>query len=238
MWRIGRRADVELIPYADSAAQALDLWRIAGRKALGHDGQRLWLHGEYGRELVALMLSPGLQDGAPFAYALPAGADPECYRFTLEAALMLLQLGGTATPATLRRPPRTAVMHMRTLQALDGAEGMEGLLTAFQSWAERSIGDEAWTALEVEFATNARRDPQIRHELAVRDKAIRDTIAGLLTGYAEQFGITLPMSADDAATALLSLGIGLGVQRAIDPSIPVNVLPDVIRLFAGGTARE
>ncbi|MEC3980798.1 TetR/AcrR family transcriptional regulator [Amycolatopsis sp. H20-H5] len=119
-------------------------------------------------------------------------------------------------------------------EALTGADGMEGLLNAFQAWAERSIGDEAWTALEVEFATNARRDPQIRHELAVRDKAIRDTIAGLLTGYAERFGITLPMSADDAATALLSLGIGLGVQRAIDPTIPVTVLPDVIRLFAGG----
>jgi hypothetical protein len=117
--------------------------------------------------------------------------------------------------------------------ALAGAEGVEGLLAAFQTWAERSIGDEAWTALEVEFATNARRDPHVRAELAARDKAIRDTIAGLLTGYAERFGITLPMSADDAATALLSLGIGLGVQRAIDPTIPVTVLPDVIRLFAG-----
>ncbi|HEY3709466.1 MAG TPA: TetR/AcrR family transcriptional regulator [Amycolatopsis sp.] len=118
--------------------------------------------------------------------------------------------------------------------ALAGAEGMEGLLTAFQAWAERSIGDEAWTALEVEFATNARRDPHVRAELASRDKAIRDTIAGLLAGYAERFGITLPMPAGDAATALLSLGIGLGVQRAIDPAIPVHVLPDVIRLFAGG----
>ncbi|SEP52782.1 TetR/AcrR family transcriptional regulator [Amycolatopsis saalfeldensis] len=120
--------------------------------------------------------------------------------------------------------------------ALAGAEGMEGLLTAFQAWAERSIGDEAWTALEVEFATNARRDPHVRAELASRDKAIRDTIAGLLAGYAERFGITLPMPAGDAATALLSLGIGLGVQRAIDPAIPVHVLPDVIRLFAGGGA--
>jgi AcrR family transcriptional regulator len=118
--------------------------------------------------------------------------------------------------------------------ALAGAEGMEGLLAAFQAWAERSIGDEAWTALEVEFATNARRDPHVRAELASRDKAIRDTIAGLLAGYAERFGITLPMPAGDAATALLSLGIGLGVQRAIDPAIPVHVLPDVIRLFAGG----
>jgi hypothetical protein len=118
-------------------------------------------------------------------------------------------------------------------QALEGADGIDGLLAAFQTWAERSIGDESWTALEVEFATNARRNPHVRAELAARDKAIRDAIAGLLTGYAERFGITLPMPADDAATALLSLGIGLGVQRAIDPTIPVSVLPDVIRLFAG-----
>lgn len=117
--------------------------------------------------------------------------------------------------------------------ALDEADGVEGLISAFQSWAERSIGDQAWTALEVEFATNVRRSPEIRHELAIRDKAIRDGIAALLANYAEQYDITLPMSPDDAATALLSLGIGLGVQRAIDPSIPVNVLPDVIRLFAG-----
>ncbi|MDT7723481.1 MAG: hypothetical protein QOI21_57 [Actinomycetota bacterium] len=116
--------------------------------------------------------------------------------------------------------------------ALVDADGVDGLITAFQAWAERSIGDEAWTALEVEFATNARRNPEVRRELAVRDKAIRDGIAALLANYAEQFGVTLPMSPDDAATALLSLGIGLGVQRAIDPSISVNVLPDVMRLFA------
>jgi AcrR family transcriptional regulator len=115
--------------------------------------------------------------------------------------------------------------------ALDGAEGLESLIAAFQIWAERSIGDEAWTALEVEFATNARRDPAVRHELAIRDKVIRDTIAAQLKSYAERFQIALPMPPDDVATALLSLGIGLGVQRAIDPSIPVNVLPDVIRLF-------
>ncbi|MCA1655806.1 MAG: TetR family transcriptional regulator C-terminal domain-containing protein, partial [Pseudonocardiaceae bacterium] len=90
----------------------------------------------------------------------------------------------------------------------------------------------AWTALEVEFAINARRDPAVRAELAARDKAIRDTIARLLTGYAERLGIVLPMAAADAATAVLSLGIGLGVQRAIDPSIPVRVLPEVIRLLS------
>jgi AcrR family transcriptional regulator len=116
--------------------------------------------------------------------------------------------------------------------ALADTDGVEGLITAFQSWAERSIGDEAWTALEAEFAVNARRDPGVRRELATRDKAIRADIAALLAGYAARFGITLPMSPDDAATALLSLGIGLGIQRAIDPAIGVTVLTDVLRLFA------
>ncbi|WP_116046633.1 TetR/AcrR family transcriptional regulator [Amycolatopsis palatopharyngis] len=120
-------------------------------------------------------------------------------------------------------------------ESLVAADSMEGMLAAFQEWAERSIGDEAWTALEVEFATNARRDQHIRAELAKRDRTIRDLISGLLTAHAERFDIPLPMPADDCATALLSLGIGLGVQRAIDPDIPVRVLPEVIRLFAGSS---
>src|SRR3546814_14778094 len=78
----------------DPSAQALDLWRIPGRKSLVHDGERQWLYGEAGRELVALTLSPDLQNGAPFAYAVPAGVEPARYRFTLEDALTLLQRGG------------------------------------------------------------------------------------------------------------------------------------------------
>jgi AcrR family transcriptional regulator len=115
--------------------------------------------------------------------------------------------------------------------ALQQADGLDGLLDAFQAWAEKTIGDEAWTSLEVEFATNARRDPLIRRELATRDRAIRELLAELLQTYAEKFGLRLPMPAADAATALLSLGIGLGVQRAIDPTIGVHVLPDVIRIL-------
>jgi len=44
-------------------------------------------------------------------------------------------------------------------------------------------------------------------------------------------GFTQPMPAA-TATALLSLDIGLGVQRAIDLTIPVRVLPAVIRLLS------
>ena len=122
-------------------------------------------------------------------------------------------------------------------EAIAGANTIEERLAAFQSWAEANIGNEAWTALEVEFAVGARRNPAVRKALAKRDRTIRDMIARLITAQADELGVTLPIPADAAATALLSLGIGLGVQRAIDPSIPVSVLTDAIRLVANAEAR-
>ncbi|MBP2320175.1 AcrR family transcriptional regulator [Kibdelosporangium banguiense] len=101
-------------------------------------------------------------------------------------------------------------------------EGVAG----FQRWAERMIGDEGWTTLEVEFAIQARRDPDLREELAARDQIIRGTIASVL---ATKLDANAAMDAEDMATALLSLGIGLGMQRVIDPSIPVNVLIKTLR---------
>lgn len=121
-------------------------------------------------------------------------------------------------------------------EAIGSAGTVEERLNRFQEWAENNIGDQAWTALEVEFAVNVRRDERLRAELAGRDKTIRDLLAVLVTANSEDFGIDLPMSAQDVATALLSLGIGLGLQRAIDPTIPVTVLTDVLRAFSGSAA--
>ncbi|WP_034276182.1 TetR/AcrR family transcriptional regulator [Haloechinothrix halophila] len=126
----------------------------------------------------------------------------------------------------------------RIAEVITGSTTVEERIARIQGWAERNIGDQAWTALEVEFAVNARRDERLRGELASRDKGIRDIIAGLVAANSAEFGIDLPLSADDAATALLSLGIGLGIQRAIDPTIPVSVLTDVMRLVAGRAVSE
>ncbi|MGH3734755.1 MAG: TetR/AcrR family transcriptional regulator [Micromonosporaceae bacterium] len=122
--------------------------------------------------------------------------------------------------------------------AVAGEDGFEARLAAFQRWAEQNIGNEAWTSLEVEFALSARRDPAVREAIAGRDRAIRDGLAALIKANAEQYGLSLPVSPGDAATALLSLGIGLGVQRAIDPTIRVDVLTETIRLMAGRAVPE
>lgn len=114
-------------------------------------------------------------------------------------------------------------------EAVGQATTMEDRLAAFGRWAEANIGNEAWTALEVEFSVSTRRDRDVRAALATRDKAIRGMIAALAEAQAEDFDMALPLPADTVATALLSLGIGLGLQRAIDPSIPTSILTDVIR---------
>lgn len=108
---------------------------------------------------------------------------------------------------------------------------LEEGIAGFERWSERMIGDEGWTTLEVEFALQARRDPVLRQELADRDRAIRDVIATVLVARLDDNATLDPR---DMATALLSLGIGLGMQRVIDPTIPVDVLVKTLRALATG----
>ncbi|MGH3521195.1 MAG: TetR/AcrR family transcriptional regulator [Haloechinothrix sp.] len=122
---------------------------------------------------------------------------------------------------------------MRIATAMAGGTTLEDRLAGFERWAEETIGDQSWTSLEVEFATNVRTDDRLRAELAQRDAAIRAIIAELIKSALREFDVSVPMPPDDLAAALLSLGIGLGVQRAIDPTIPVRVLTNTIRMMVG-----
>jgi hypothetical protein len=111
---------VRLVSHTDPDAQRFDLWAVPGRKTLTPDGRHFRLQGTCGRQLIELVVSDGLPDGAPFCYAMSAGAEPKQYRFTLESAVTLLQRPRAATRTALSRPPRSAIIHARALQSLDG----------------------------------------------------------------------------------------------------------------------
>lgn len=111
--------------------------------------------------------------------------------------------------------------------------GINDRLATFAAWGEAHIGDEAWTTLEVEFLTSARHDDELRHEITARVAAIREALALLLDTLAQELGASLAMPADQAAMTLLSLGIGLGIQRIADPTVPTAVLTDTLRLILG-----
>ena len=102
-------------------AQVFHLWDWPGQKRLTHDGQRLVLSIDLIGHTLHLALSPALQDGMAFAYALRAGRQL-CARWR-SAAAELAMLDSVHAPCIAMchsRPNRSALLHMHTLQALDG----------------------------------------------------------------------------------------------------------------------
>ena len=119
------------------------------------------------------------------------------------------------------------------LTALDGAATFDEALQVFDMWAEARLGDPEWSALEAEFAARARRHPGVRRALQERDQGLHAVIAGALERTCALHGLTPLIPVQEVAAALLSLGIGLGLQRSVNPALPVRVLSDVARALVG-----
>lgn len=119
------------------------------------------------------------------------------------------------------------------LAAFDGAATFDEALQVFDLWAESRLGDPQWSALEAEFAARARRHPGVRHALVERDQKLHAVIAGALERTCVAHGLRPRVPVDEVASALLSLGIGLGLQRSVNPALPVRVLSDVARALVG-----
>lgn len=140
---------VQVYPDADPTTDALlfQLWRIPGRKHLTHDGKRLVLTTQLVDRMLRMAISPALEDGMAYGYAVRAGCQLRERWRVIEAELSALD------PATVERtalatgrPTRTSILHMRTLQALDGtlagasqrgvAEVLYGITAVAERWYE------------------------------------------------------------------------------------------------------
>lgn len=100
---------------------AFDLWRMPGRKRLVLHGVGLTLAAEVAARRLSLALADDLADGAAYACTVPFG--PEL-RGRLPVFHQQAQaLVGHALPATpVRAVTRSALLHLRALQALDAAQ--------------------------------------------------------------------------------------------------------------------
>ncbi len=114
---------------------------------------------------------------------------------------------------------------------------LDGRIDAFTAWAREGLGQPRWTALEVEFAAVARQSPYVAGELVKRHREVTEALAELIRRVTKDAGIDLPMAAERAAVALLSLGIGLGAMRSLDPTIDVDVFGQTLRVLLGSEAR-
>jgi hypothetical protein len=73
-------------------------------------------------ESIRMELAPRLRDGMPFGYAMAAGARVAEYHRALDAVIDVMRPGkGIVGARTRPRAKRSALVHMRALQAYDGA---------------------------------------------------------------------------------------------------------------------
>ena len=112
---------------------------------------------------------------------------------------------------------------------------LDGRIDAFAAWAREKLGHPRWTALEVEFAAVARQSPWVATELVKRHRMLVAASADLILRVVADEGIELSMDAQKAATALLSLGIGLGAMRSLDNQLDVDVFAETMRALLAGS---
>lgn len=110
-------------------------------------------------------------------------------------------------------------------QRLAEALRQDDWFAALTAWADASVGDPAWMRLELEIAASSAGDATYRAAAAARYARLRQRGRELL---AERFGDELDVD-ETLAIALLGLLLGVGAQRAADPSIPATAWSDAMR---------
>lgn len=120
-------AVVQVLPDTDPLAGALQfrLWSLPGEKRLLHDGRRLLLFHRIAGRTRCLALSPELEEGMAHVYAVRASRQMLTRWRNAEIALTMLderQARQRAAGTAGDRPGRTVLLHLRTLQALDGVQ--------------------------------------------------------------------------------------------------------------------
>ncbi len=124
-WDPTPRACATLTADPDQSVDAdrFELWRLPGSKVITHDGRLLLLTVNLADRIVRLRLDRSVQEGAPIAYVVPSGARAQRYwRLSQQHAppshcgvIERDRVGSNGGGLRLR------IMHMRALQALDGA---------------------------------------------------------------------------------------------------------------------
>jgi AcrR family transcriptional regulator len=102
----------------------------------------------------------------------------------------------------------------------------DGVFEALSSWADSTIGDPAWTRLEIEIAASSAHEEAHRAATAARYARLRARCRELI---AERLGADSPLDPDMLATAIVGLALGVGAQRAADPSIPGRAWSEALR---------
>lgn len=120
LWLHDPDARIRLTADHERYSNAFTLWGMQGQRRLVHDGHRLLLTHTIGYQQVRLVIDANIYDGQAVAYVISAGAQRSAQWHAVDHYERLLSLSSSRQPLTVQRPSRAALLHMRSLQAIDG----------------------------------------------------------------------------------------------------------------------
>lgn len=100
---------------------------------------------------------------------------------------------------------------------------VDGAFEALSVWADKTIGDPDWTRLEIE--TFSAHEESYRAATAARHARLRARCRQLIGRLLSESSL----DPDLLATAMVGLALGIGLQRAADPSIPGRAWGEALR---------
>ena len=123
LWCPTPALSLRLVKHFDEATAAkFQFWCIPGHKSLVHDGFGMLLTARHPPSVRRAVLDLDLATDAPYGFLIPAGSLTQDGCRAVREFTALYQTRATPNHNDLpERPTRSAVIHMRTLQAIDGA---------------------------------------------------------------------------------------------------------------------
>lgn len=111
-------------------------------------------------------------------------------------------------------------------------------LAALTNWQGSLLGDQRLMRLEIEINAFSTRDGTFGRATASRFARLRSVAAELIGRLEAEGGFALPVPRETAALAIVALVLGVGIQRAADPSIKADVVGDLLPLLLAGARQS
>lgn len=116
--------------------------------------------------------------------------------------------------------------------SLEETDSLDEWFDVLAEWAEGTIGEPQWTRFEIELAAFSAHDDTYRAATAARHARLRADWAEVI---AARLGEDFPIDPEELSTIILALGLGTGVQRAVEPDLPGSGWVELLRVLAGST---
>jgi AcrR family transcriptional regulator len=114
--------------------------------------------------------------------------------------------------------------------SLEETDSLDEWFDVLAAWAEATIGEPQWTRFEIELAAFSAHDDTYKAATAARHARLR---LGWAEVIASRLGEDFPIDPEALSTIILALGLGTGVQRAVDPDLPGSGWVELLRVLAG-----